>query len=160
METAFLLLGTNLGDRSRQLQSGREKLGRAGDLRAISRVYQTEPWGLQGQPEFWNQAVQLQTNLNPETLLAVLKEIELECGRISQVRWGPRELDIDIMAYGELILKTDILRIPHPRMKERRFALIPLLEIAPDWRDPESGKKISQLISECPDQLDVKLLDC
>lgn len=159
MQSAFLLLGTNLGDRSFHLRQGREKLLALGDLKSVSRIYLTEPWGIADQPEFWNQAVELFTTLSPEDLLIAIKKIELDCGRSDQVRWGPREIDIDILAYENHVLKTERLIIPHPRLSERKFALIPFSEIAPNWSHPVSGKTIEKLIDDCEDQLVVNPLN-
>lgn len=159
MQSAFLLLGTNLGDRSFHLRQGREKLRHIGELKAASGVYVTAPWGFTDQPEFWNQAIELLTNLSPENLLKAIKKIEEECGRSEQVRWGPRELDIDILAYGDRVVDTVALKIPHPRLGERRFALIPFNEIEKSWRHPLTGKSISDLLNECTDPLSVTPLN-
>ncbi|MFZ9982459.1 MAG: 2-amino-4-hydroxy-6-hydroxymethyldihydropteridine diphosphokinase, partial [Cyclobacteriaceae bacterium] len=99
MLSAFLLLGTNLGDRLQNLSSARQKLRALGVISGVSRVYETEPWGISNQPSFYNQAIRLETGLSPDSLLTELKNIEIICGRTDAVRWGPRVLDIDIMLF-------------------------------------------------------------
>lgn len=158
MESAFLLLGTNLGDRLLHLTKCREKLTSIGKLTAISGIYETAPWGLSHQPEFWNQAIRLETSLEPLDLLKNLKRIELESGRRETVRWGPREIDIDILFFGALQLNLPELTIPHPRLQERKFALVPLMEIAPQHRDPLSGKTVEEMYRDCTDELQVRAI--
>jgi 2-amino-4-hydroxy-6-hydroxymethyldihydropteridine diphosphokinase len=155
MESAFLLLGTNLGDRLQNLESARQKLHALGVISGASRVYETEPWGISEQPSFYNQAVRLETNLSPDSLLKELKNIEAVCGRTEAFRWGPRVMDIDILLFGQLIQRSDSLSIPHPKLSERRFALAPLNEIAPDVSEPISGKMVRDLLKACTDNLEV-----
>ena len=159
MESAFLLLGTNLGDRLGQLNRGLEKLARIGTISAISAVYETAPWGISQQPEFWNQAVRLETGLSPTDLMAGLKEIEKECGRQENLRWGPREMDIDILLFGLQKLNLPELNIPHPRLQDRKFALIPLAEIAPNLVHPVFGRTIRELLKACTDNLSVNIIN-
>ena len=159
METAYLLLGTNLGDRAHHLTHARRLLGEIGAVSRLSPVYVTAAWGLTDQPDFFNQAVEITTELEPVYLLAKLRSIEKEVGRTDAVRWGPRILDIDILFYGNKTIATDLLTIPHPRMHERRFALVPMHAIQPDLTDPKSGKTITDLLAECKDPLPVRLAD-
>lgn len=160
MHTAFLLLGSNLGDRHTHLNDARTWLAEIGEIEAVSGIYSTDPWGLQEQPAFLNQAVVLKTTLEPEALLRKLKEMEESVGRTKTGRWGPREIDADILAMDELIYSSDTLTIPHPRLSERRFALVPLAEIAPDLQIPGSGTDVKSLLKNCSDPLTVSPADC
>lgn len=159
MESAFLLLGTNIGDRSQNLNSAIQKLRQFGQISAISSIFETEPWGIADQPPFWNQAVRIETNLTASDLLHAIKKIEANVGRSEGIRWGPRIIDLDILLYGEQIIKTERLGIPHPRMRERKFVLVPLEEIASDIIDPETGLTIKKLLGACRDTLQVKLIN-
>jgi len=159
METAYLLLGTNLGDRAHNLTSAHRLLNEIGTIKALSPVYITAAWGLTDQPDFYNQAVALSTALEPGALLGAIRSIEIQTGRTDTVRWGPRILDIDILFYGDFIIETENLVIPHPRMHERRFALIPLHDICPDLIHPISGKTITEMLESCTDVLPVRAAD-
>lgn len=134
METkrVYLSLGTNLGDREANLEQAVERLSRLGVLAAQSRMMNTEPWGVKDQPDFLNMAVALDTTLDPLDLLIAVKTIEVEMGRIPSPRYGPRLIDIDILWYGGETVNLPGLTIPHPRMRERDFVLVPLADIAPE----------------------------
>ncbi|NVO84161.1 2-amino-4-hydroxy-6-hydroxymethyldihydropteridine diphosphokinase [Hymenobacter terrestris] len=156
MPTAYLLLGSNLGDRTATLQAAVAELGRtAGPVRATSGVYETAAWGLTEQPAFLNQALEIQTNLSPAQLLAVCLAAEQHAGRQRLVRWGSRTLDVDILLYDDLVLDTPTLQLPHPRLPERRFALLPLAEIAATLVHPGLGCTVAELLAECSDELAV-----
>jgi 2-amino-4-hydroxy-6-hydroxymethyldihydropteridine diphosphokinase len=146
--TVFLCLGSNRGNRRSQIDGGIAELQRGPvSMLAHSSVYETEPVGLEEQPWFFNQVVHGTTRLDPERLLGECKRIERLFGRgPTDVRFGPRTLDIDILLYGDRIMATDWLTIPHPRMHERRFVLIPLVEIAPRLVDPRSGREYSEIL--------------
>ena len=146
--TIYLSLGSNLGDRRAAIEHGIHELRSAGigDL-VVSSFYETEPVGYDEQPWFLNAAATGCTTLPPEALLTVCKRIEANLGRTETFRNGPRPLDIDILLYGALCVDEENLVIPHPRMSERGFVLIPLLEIAPDVVDPCSGRKYSDALS-------------
>ena len=111
------------------------------------------------QPDFLNLALELKSEVPPEELLKNLKNIEERLGRTSSTPWGPRHIDIDIIFYGDIIFESPTLIIPHPRMQDRKFVLIPLAEIAPQFIHPVYQKTVSRLLEECPDTLDVVQLD-
>ena len=131
-------LGANLGDRLLTLRSAVTELGRRGTLRAVSAVYETAPLG-PPQPDYLNAAVSLESVLNPRQLLDELLAIERAHGRQRSERWGPRTLDLDLLWAAELVVDEPGLSVPHPGLASRAFALIPLLDVAPDARDPRSG---------------------
>jgi len=154
--TAYLLLGGNLGDRIANLAEARRLLSRhAGKLLCCSSIYETEAWGLREQPAFLNQALALQTALSPQGLLAELLRLEALLGRERKERYGPRLIDMDILLYDDAVIAEPRLSVPHPQLHLRRFALIPLGEIAPDLLHPASGRTISQLLEACPDSSEV-----
>jgi len=144
----FLSLGSNRGDRRSQLAGGIAELERCGvRADAWSSVYETEPVGMEDQPWFLNQVIRARTCLGPMELLACCKRIERLFGREpTAVRFGPRTLDIDILLYGDRVLADDGLEIPHPRMRERRFVLVPLVEIAPELVDPRDGQRYAGIL--------------
>ncbi|WP_254564969.1 2-amino-4-hydroxy-6-hydroxymethyldihydropteridine diphosphokinase [Oscillatoria sp. HE19RPO] len=142
-------LGSNLGDSRSTLESALAILDRTPgiELKKRSIWYKTAPIG-PSQPDYFNGCALLEVQLNPQELLKVLLNIERQFGRIRQERWGPRTLDLDILLFGDLILETSELQLPHPRMRERAFVLVPLAEIVPNWIDPVSGEAIAQLLEK------------
>jgi 2-amino-4-hydroxy-6-hydroxymethyldihydropteridine diphosphokinase len=144
----YLGLGTNLGDRMNNLTSALKLLGRKVTIKKISSVYETEPVGYKEQPLFLNAVLLAMTELDPMELLHFIKGIESELGRQPSFRNAPRLIDIDILFYGDLVMETPELIIPHPRIAERAFVLAPLAEIAPEVVHPLSHKKISDLLAE------------
>ncbi len=153
---AFLLLGSNLGDRTATLTRAQHELETVGRIIDASSFYQTAAWGKTDQPDFINQAVHLHTLLPAETLLQVCLNIEKYLGRERIEKWGARTLDIDIIFYDNEIINTLTLQVPHPRMHLRRFVLAPMAEIAGAMIDPVSKKTVKQLLDECEDNLEVK----
>ena len=142
-----IALGSNLGDSQHILEDALKKLAQTPGitLQAYSSLYQTEPVG-PPQPDYLNGCALLEVQLAPQELLETLLAVEAEFGRVRQERNGPRTLDLDLLLFDDLILETPTLQLPHPRMKERAFVLVPLAEIAPNWIEPVSGKAIAQLV--------------
>ncbi|MBL0308542.1 MAG: 2-amino-4-hydroxy-6-hydroxymethyldihydropteridine diphosphokinase [Bacteroidetes bacterium] len=157
MATAYLLLGSNQGDRQSNIAKAISLIKEAGILvNQASALYQTAAWGKEDQPDFLNKAIQITTTLAPPDLLIELKRIEKQVGRKPTEKWGARVIDIDILFYEAQIIETTELVIPHPYIQERRFTLLPLAEIAPAFIHPVFHKSIEQLLKECPDSLEVK----
>ncbi len=141
----YLSLGTNLGNRLANLQNALIALPPKVTPDICSSIYESEPWGYSDQPQFLNQVISAHTDLEPLPLLTFLKDIELRLGRRETFRFGPRLIDLDILFYDDLVLDTPTLTIPHPRIAERAFILIPLAEIAPDLFHPGLQKSTQQL---------------
>ncbi len=154
--TTYLSLGTNQGDRAANLQAALDALTPQVTLLAVSPIYQTPPWGVTDQPDFLNLAVQAETALSPLDLLKYLKQIEAQVGRTASYRWGPREIDIDILLYDDLIQESETLTIPHPRLHERAFALLPLADLNPDLNHPILDRSIAQILAKL-DKSDIHL---
>lgn len=157
MSTAYLMLGSNMENKNTNLNTALEKIGMKCSIKKLSSIYETEPWGFTHEESFYNQAVRIETDLDPEELLEFLLNIENEMGRI---RKGPyyqaRLIDLDILFYDHLVMETKKLTIPHPRLHLRRFALIPMNEIAPEFVHPLINKNVSSLLRRCVDKLRVE----
>jgi 2-amino-4-hydroxy-6-hydroxymethyldihydropteridine diphosphokinase len=147
-EPIFLGLGTNLGDREANLRTAKGKLSSQVKIVKESPIYVTPPWGYEDQPDFLNQVIQVTTRLEPTQLLDYLKGIEDEMGRKATFRYGPRLIDLDILFYGQRVIREESLQIPHPRLHERAFVLVPLHDIAPDFVHPVLRETIRDLLSK------------
>jgi 2-amino-4-hydroxy-6-hydroxymethyldihydropteridine diphosphokinase len=152
MHTIYLGLGTNLGDRTANLQAAIAGLAEKLVMTAVSSLYQTPPWGVTDQPDFLNLCLAAQTDLTPEELLTFVKNLEVALGRQPAERWGPRLIDIDILFYANQLVETETMTIPHPRLAERAFVLRPLADIAPDFVHPVLGETIAALAAKVGDE--------
>jgi 2-amino-4-hydroxy-6-hydroxymethyldihydropteridine diphosphokinase len=156
VSVVYLSLGSNVGDREAQLREAMLRLGAAGRVVAASSFYETEPVEFTQQPWFLNCAIALETSLKPEQLMASILRIEEEMGRRRVQKKGPRTIDIDILLFGDSIIDSPELTIPHPAMHQRRFVLEPLAEIAPDVEHPVFKKTIRELLDALPEGQAVK----
>ncbi len=147
--TVYLALGSNLGDREQNLKEAIASLSPQMVVKAKSHIYETLPWGYEDQPKFLNQVLEAQTYLEPEPLLKHLKRLEIALGRKASFRNGPRLIDIDILFYDDLVLDTPLLTIPHPRLHERGFVLLPMMDIAPDLVHPVTKKSVREMVAFC-----------
>lgn len=144
----FLGLGSNLDDRAEHLGRGLRRIQELGNVRGVSGVYETAPEGFTGQPPFLNLVVQLESILEPLELLEATRGIERDRGRIRTFRNAPRTLDIDLLLFGSHVFELPGLTVPHPRMNERLFVLVPLLELAPTAADPRTGRRYAELLAD------------
>ena len=159
MASAFIGLGSNVGDREGYLRKAISVLASSegNTVRRASSVYETEPWGKKDQRAFLNQVIELETKLQPRELLILCQEVEKTLGRRNREHWGPRTIDIDILLYDETVVDGKTLCIPHSRLMERRFVLVPLGEIASTVTIPGSGRSVGEVLEECPDRGSVRL---
>ena len=147
MATIHIGIGSNLGNREENcVKATRFLLDNGIIVTSMSSMIETEPWGMTNQQKFINTAIEAQTDLGPRELLDILKKIESDMDRQPSVKWGPRIIDLDILFYDDLVMKTDGLEIPHPYMNKRDFVLIPLAEIAPDKIHPVLKKSVKELL--------------
>lgn len=167
MITAYLLLGTNIGNRVQHLKDAREMLSNDDFIKNIipgfklipvkeSPIYETAAWGKIEQDDYLNQVIVINTDMPAMTLLKITSCIETRLGRVRKKVWEPRIIDIDILFYGNAVIREDKLVIPHPHLQNRRFVLTPLTEIAPHFLHPVLQKDIYTLLQECPDPLWVR----
>jgi len=143
----FIALGSNLGDRLKNLEAAIAAMRPAVQPVICSSIYETPPWGYLDQPKFLNQVVRAETDLSPEELLDLLKGIEKQLGRVETFRNGPRMVDLDILFYDDLVFDSSRLKIPHPRLSGRAFVLLPLAQLAPDLRHPIDGRTIQDMLA-------------
>lgn len=157
MYKVYLLLGGNLGDREKLLSSAIDALKlRIGRLLLTSSIYETSAWGNENQPKFLNQALVLETELNAFEVLDIIQEIEKRLGRKRDEHWGARTIDIDILFFDSEIIESERLKIPHPLIDMRKFVLLPLMEIIPDYLHPILKINVESLYLTCGDKLEVK----
>ena len=145
--TIYLALGSNLGDRERNIALALELLEPAVHVEATSPLYETEPVGGPPQPQYLNGACRVTTDLEPHPLLDCVKDIEVRLGRVPGTRWGPRPIDVDIVLYHDRVVSEDDLKIPHPRMLERTFVLRPLVDLDPDLVHPVTGERLADVLT-------------
>jgi 2-amino-4-hydroxy-6-hydroxymethyldihydropteridine diphosphokinase len=148
LKRVYLGLGSNMGDREAAIESALNALNTP-DLRLLrkSSLYETEPIGFKDQAWFLNMAAEFETDLFPRQLLHRMQKVELGMGRVRSVRNGPRTIDIDVLLYGNSVIKTEELEIPHPRYRERRFTLAPMAELSPNLRDPVTKQTMSEMLA-------------
>jgi 2-amino-4-hydroxy-6-hydroxymethyldihydropteridine diphosphokinase len=149
MHIIYLALGTNLANRTENLRAAIAAMPPSIIVRQTSPIYETPPWGLTDQPAFLNMVLRGETDLEPAVLLQYLKRLETGLGRVPAIRWGPRLIDMDILFYDDLVLDVPGLTLPHPRLHERAFVLIPLADLAPGLVHPALGRTIKDLLAEC-----------
>lgn len=157
MTNIYLLLGTNLGNKLKNLERVAELLiANRIAIRRESSIYETAAWGIENQPSFLNQVLVIETSKSPEKLLELINKIEVEMGRVRTEKWGERLIDVDLLYYGAQIIETEKLTVPHPEIQNRRFTLLPLAEITPDGIHPVLKKSQLTLLNECQDALGVE----
>lgn len=155
----YLLLGSNMGNASKHLADAISFIGKLNlQINAVSSVYKTAAWGKTDQHPFLNQCLEISSTMSPEDLLKALLGIELEMGRVRIEKWAERIIDIDILYYSDLILSSEHLQVPHPYLHQRRFTLVPLSEIAPNFKHPQLQLSSMELLERCEDLLDVEKL--
>lgn len=152
MKLLYLSLGSNLGDREANLHAALSLLSPT----RVSPIYETEPVDYTNQPWFLNLVAEVETDLFPRQALAWTQRIERELGRVRTVPKGPRTIDIDILLFGSVVMRTSELEIPHPRLAERRFVLQPLADLAPDLKHPVTGHTVRQMLASLPDRVVVR----
>ncbi len=148
MHRVFIALGSNLGDRAANLTAAIKAMEPDVHPKKCSPVYETPPWGYSDQPKFYNQVIEAETALSPEMLLEYLKKIEVQVGRRETFRYGPRVIDLDIIFFNGEVIDSPPLVIPHPRLAERNFVLMPLADLAPDFRHPILGDSVLDMLDE------------
>jgi 2-amino-4-hydroxy-6-hydroxymethyldihydropteridine diphosphokinase len=152
MHKVILHIGSNVGNRLKYLSVCKRLIReRIGKVKNSSDIYETEAWGMKDQDSFLNQAFEVSTNKEPLQILEDIEDIESLLNRERILRWGPRTIDIDIIFYDDLVLDSELLEIPHPRMHKRNFVLIPVNEIASEWNHPVLNKSVKQLLQESQD---------
>jgi 2-amino-4-hydroxy-6-hydroxymethyldihydropteridine diphosphokinase len=150
----YIALGSNIGDRAAYLEEAIDRLQRENDIEVVatSSIYETEPIGYVDQQSFLNMVIQIHTNLSPEKLLATTQAIEETCGRKRDIRWGPRTIDLDILLFDQQNMKIENLCIPHPRMFERAFVIVPLYELEPTIYFQMRNQSIEDIYEALPDK--------
>ena len=156
MNKVYLLIGGNMGDRMANLTQAIHLINQEiGPIQLTSSIYETAAWGNTNQPDFLNQALMLETLLDAETMMHQLLNIEIGMGRKRDIPMGPRTIDLDIVYFNDLVIENELITIPHPKIAERRFVLMPLAEIAPQFLHPVLNKTNEALLKDCGDSLAV-----
>ena len=158
MPKSFLGLGSNIGERISYIEKAVNAICRIPDVKFIrsSSVYETEPWGKQNQSDFLNSVLEIETDMSAESLLKELKLIEKRTGRIENSKWSEREIDIDLLFYGNEIINVDLFIVTHPQIENRKFVLVPMAEIAPDLIHPVLKISMQDLLKKSTDTLKVE----
>ena len=160
MSLVYLQLGSNLGDRLSVLHAAVDKIStQVGDLLLLSQIYQSSPWGVEGQGDFLNQVILIESRYSAKLILEIILNIEKELGRVRIEKWGERVIDIDILFYDDEIIEASDLCVPHKYISKRKFVLLPLNEIAPNFIHPKYDKTITQLLEECLDEESVMIYE-
>lgn len=160
MSGIYLLLGSNIGRRLKNLDRAKELIVSNGiTIKKESQIYETAAWGNEDQEAFLNQVIEVETKKSPQRLLQITQLIENEMGRVRYEKWGKRLIDIDILYFNDLIFQENDLSLPHPGIADRRFTLVPLVEIASEMVHPVLEKTQAELLSVCEDQLEVSVFD-
>jgi 2-amino-4-hydroxy-6-hydroxymethyldihydropteridine diphosphokinase len=160
MKAAYLLIGGNIGDRLGFMAAAKEKMKQKGiEILKLSSIYETAAWGNTNQPSFLNQVIEITTSFSPEDLLTELLSIEQSLGRIRAEKNGARTIDIDILYFESEIISKPGLSVPHDRISIRRFVLVPLTELIPDFIDPKTSKSIVEMLNNCQDTLEVTIYE-
>lgn len=160
MSGIYLLLGSNIGRRLKNLDRAKELIVSNGiTIKKESQIYETAAWGNEDQEAFLNQVIEVETKKSPQRLLQITQLIETEMGRVRYEKWGKRLIDIDILYFNDLIFQENDLSLPHPGIADRRFTLVPLVEIASEMVHPVLEKTQAELLSVCEDQLEVSVFD-
>jgi 2-amino-4-hydroxy-6-hydroxymethyldihydropteridine diphosphokinase len=157
----YLGIGTNLGDRRQQIRRALQFLHQTEGIvvTRLSSLYQTAPIGYRDQPDFYNRVIEVETTLPPVQLLATILHIEQKLHRVREIRWGPRTIDIDILLYEDSVIQSKNLQIPHPRMRERAFVLIPLYELIGNKRLPGTDETLAEWIEQLPPGQEIHMID-
>jgi 2-amino-4-hydroxy-6-hydroxymethyldihydropteridine diphosphokinase len=148
MEDIFLGIGSNMGKREKNILSSLQEIQGIALIKRVSHIFQSKPWGKKDQPDFLNMVICVHTDVTPENFLKALQKIEKKIGRKQREKWGMREIDLDILFWGDRMLSTDILNIPHPYWKERSFVLVPMAEMAPNFIPPSCSAPIRSFVKE------------
>ncbi len=156
MNKIYFLLGSNQHEPEKQLKTAQKYIQKEiGSIQRLSSIYQTAAWGKRNQPDFLNQVLIVSTTLTPQQTIKILLDIEKKMGRVRTIKNAPRIIDIDILFFNKEIIKTPLLELPHPRIQLRRFVLVPLNELSPNFKHPVFNTTIHNLLQNCPDTLTV-----
>ncbi len=159
-KVVFIATGSNIGDRGGNLAKATQKIAvEIGDIKGFSKVYETAAWGGVEQQDYYNQVLKINTRHLAEDVLQKCLQIESQMGRERKERWGARNIDIDVLFYENKILETKKLTLPHPRLHLRKFVLKPICELQADWVHPVLNKNMKQLLEECKDDLEAKIIE-